>query len=41
MQYRESGRDDKAKATFDEIRNKYADAIDHKGVSIVSLLPKE
>ncbi len=41
MQYRESGRDDKAKQTFNEIRNQYADAIDHKGVLIVSMLPKE
>jgi hypothetical protein len=41
MQYRESGRDDKAKEIFDQIRNQYANAIDHKGVPIVSMLPKD
>jgi TolA-binding protein len=39
LYYQENGKPDKAKALFDEIRNDYANAIDHKGHLLVKLIP--
>ena len=38
--YQKAGKEKEAKALFDEIRNDYPDAIDHKGRKLAALLPK-
>lgn len=39
LDYQSKGEADKAKEVFDEIRTKYADAITHRGESLVAKLP--
>ena len=38
--YLKAGKEKEAKALFDEIKNDYPDAIDHKGRKLTTLLPK-
>ena len=38
--YKEIGKEKEAKALFDEIRNDYPDAVNHKGKPLIDLLPQ-
>ena len=38
--YKELGKEKESKALFDEIRNNYPDAVNHKGKLLINMLPK-